>query len=121
MTTLRAFPGLISRMTIVLALVCAGVVFAANSMTIEAPSGVTTVDFAAVQVRIEASGPVIVNLRSTDGVLTGFVEPAPGSWPADVTVTILGSPNIVIFHGRVGVPSRIEHFFVTQETGRGES
>ncbi len=120
MTTLRALPGLITRMTLVLALVCVGVVFAATSLTIQAPAGVTTVPFEAVQVRIEASDPVIVNLQSSDGVITGLVEPAPGSRSADVTVTILGSPNIVIFHGKVTGPSRIEHFFVTQETGRGE-
>lgn len=120
MTTLRAFPGLISRMTVVLALVCVGVAFAAMSMTIQAPEGVTTVNFGSVRVQIEASAPVVVNLQSTDGVITGVVEPAAGSRSADVTVTLLGSPNIIIFDGKVTGPSRIEHFFVTQETGRGE-
>ena len=121
MTTLRAFPGLLSRATLVLALVCVGVAFAATSLSLQVPAGSTTVELAADAIRIDASDPVIVHLVSAEGTISGEVELLPGCRSADVTVTILGSPDVVIFDGPVTGPSKFEHFFVVHETGRGEN
>lgn len=116
--TLRGFTG---RLAMVLVLISVGIAVAATTLKVAVPAGVTTVGIDQFTVRIDASDPVIVSLYSFDGTITGQVEPAPGSRSAEVTVTVLGSPNVVIFDGRVTGPSIIDRFLVIQETGRGEN
>lgn len=98
----------------------AGVGLAATSLKIMVPAGSTTVELDGMQVQIDSTEPVVVQLYVADGSIVGQVDPAPGVRAADVTLTVLGTPSVVIFSGKVTSITHIEQYFFTQETGRGE-
>lgn len=102
------------------AVVGASVGVAATTLKMTVPAGSTTVEIDGMQVQIDTTESVIVQLYVQDGSIVGAVETAPGVRSAEVTLTVLGSPSVVIFSGKVTSVTHIERYFFTQETGRGE-
>lgn len=94
-------------------------VVAATTLQFVVEPGTTVVQIEGQSVRIETTAAVVVSLTSVDGEIAGSVQPAPGVRASDVTITVLGPPDEIIFRGRVSAPVYFEELIPT-ETGRGE-
>ena len=93
---------------------------AAETVQFAIEAGTTEVEVDGLDIRIEASAPVVVILTVDGEQVEGVVRTAEGTRSATVTITILGSPDRVIFRGRVSGEEIFREAVPHQETGQGE-
>lgn len=93
---------------------------AMESVQIALEAGTTDLEVGGKQIRIETTGAVEVTLRVDGDVVEGSVRSAPGTRSATVTITVLGSPDRVIFRGRIRGEQIFREYLPHQETGQGE-
>lgn len=93
---------------------------AAQTIQIAVEAGTTEVALGDQQIRIEASAAVVVTLTMNGDVIEGMIRTASGTRSATVTITVLGSPDRVIFRGRISGEQIFREYMPHQETGQGE-
>ena len=120
MLTRRCIQNQLLRLGIVLLVFGVGVGVAATTLKIAVQPGVTLLQVEGIDIEVETTASVVVYLSVVDGEVSGSVEPAPGVRSSTVTITVLGSPETVIYKGRVTSPVDFTEYIFTQETGRGE-